>query len=89
MEANVQTNNKLQLIEQAYDILRDPIKRDVYETANLTKLGTFLVLTETSSITISCIGMNKMVLLYYILMKVWNYQENIVRKHNDIYDDKW
>ena len=33
--------------------------------------------------------MNKMVLLYYILMKVWNYQENIVRKHNDIYDDKW
>ena len=56
MEANVQTNNKLQLIEQAYDILRDPIKRDVYETANLTKLGTFLVLTETSSITISCIG---------------------------------
>ena len=30
----------------------------------------------------------KMVVLHYILIKVWNYQENIVRKHNDIYDDQ-
>ena len=37
MEVNVQTNNKLQLIEQAYGIFRDPIKRNVYDTCKICK----------------------------------------------------